>query len=76
MKAKVMEVINYKKQTSKTKYIIEAALEYRPPLSISRNFFQKKKCFIFYSRKYGILVHSFERCIRPWFKLKNDRKVI
>ena len=42
MKTKVMEVITYKKQTSKTKFIIEAALEYRPPLNISRNFFQKK----------------------------------
>ena len=40
-----MEVITHKKQTSKTKYIIEAALEYRPPLNTSRNFF---------SRKYGI----------------------
>ena len=39
-----MGVITYKKQTSKTKYIIEAALEYRPPLNISRGF---------YSRKYG-----------------------
>ena len=38
-----MEVITYKKQTSKTKYIIEAALEYRPPLKISHNFFSKKK---------------------------------
>ena len=38
-----MEVITYKKQTSKTKYIIEAALEYRPPLNISRNFFSEKK---------------------------------
>ena len=38
-----MEVITYEKQTSKTKYIIEAALEYRPPLNISHNFFQKKK---------------------------------
>ena len=43
MKRKVMEVITYKKQTSKTKYIIEAALEYRPPLNISRNFFFRKK---------------------------------
>ena len=43
MKTKVMEVITYKKQTSKTKHIIEAALEYRPPLSISRNFFSEKK---------------------------------
>ena len=42
MKTKVMEVITYKKQTSKTKYIIEAALEYRPPLNISRNFFSEK----------------------------------
>ena len=38
-----MEVITYKKQTSKTKYVIEAALEYRPPLSISRNFSFRKK---------------------------------
>ena len=37
MKTKVI-VITYKKQTSKTKYIIEA-LEYRLPLNISRNFF-------------------------------------
>ena len=43
MKTKVMEVITYKKQTSKTKYIIESALEYRPPLNISRNFFSEKK---------------------------------
>ena len=43
MKTKVMEVITFKKQTSKTKYIIEAAFEYRPPLNINRNFFQKKK---------------------------------
>ena len=43
MKTKVMEVITYKKQTSKTKYIIEAALEYRAPLNISRNFFSEKK---------------------------------
>ena len=43
MKTKVMEVIPYKKQTSKTKYIIEAALEYRPPLNISHNFFSEKK---------------------------------
>ena len=43
MKTKVMEVITYKKQTSKTKYIIEAALEYRLPLNISRNFFSEKK---------------------------------
>ena len=38
MKTKVMEVITYKKQTSKTKYIIEAAFEYKPQF-----FFQKKK---------------------------------
>ena len=38
-----MEVITYKKQTSKTKYVIEAALEYRLPLNISRNFFSEKK---------------------------------
>ena len=37
-----MEVITYKKQTSKTKYIIEAVLEYRPPLNISYNFFSEK----------------------------------
>ena len=43
MKTKAMEVVTYKKQTSKTKYIIEAALEYRPPLNISRNFFSEKK---------------------------------
>ena len=43
MKTKVMEVITYKKQTSKTKYIIEAPLEYRPPLNISHNFFFSKK---------------------------------
>ena len=54
MKTKIMEVITYKKQTSKTKYIIEAALEYRRPLNISRNFFpEKKKSRGFYSRKYG-----------------------
>ena len=39
----VMEAITYKKQTSKTKYITEAAVEYRPPLNISRNFFSEKK---------------------------------
>ena len=38
-----MEVITYKKQTSKTKYIIKAALEYRQPLNKSRNFFFRKK---------------------------------
>ena len=56
MKTKVMEVITYKKQTSKTKYIIEAALECRPPLNINRNFFSEKKNKSrgFYSRKYGI----------------------
>ena len=43
MKTKVTEVITYKKQTSKTKYVIEAALEYRPPLNIRRNFFSEKK---------------------------------
>ena len=37
MKTKVMEVVTYKKQTSKTKYIIEAALEYKP------QFFSEKK---------------------------------
>ena len=42
MKTKVLEVITYKKQTSKTKYKIEAALEYRPPLNITRNFFSEK----------------------------------
>ena len=30
MKTKVMEAITYKKQTSKTKYIIEVAFEYKP----------------------------------------------
>ena len=54
MKTKVMEVITYKKQTRQTKYIIEAALEYRPPLNISRNFFFRKKSRGFYSRKYGM----------------------
>ena len=50
MKTKVMEVITYKKQTSKTKYIIEAAFEYKPQF-----FFQKKKkSRAFHSRKYGI----------------------
>ena len=54
-----MEVITYEKQTSKTKYIIEAALEYRPPLNISHNFFQKKKKSRgFYSRKYGSWARS------------------
>ena len=55
MKTKVMEVITYKKQTSKTKYIIEFAFEYRPPLNISRQFFfrKKNKSHGFYSRKYG-----------------------
>ena len=43
MKTKVVEVITYKKQTSKTKYIIEVAFDYRPPLNISRNFFFRKK---------------------------------
>ena len=38
-----MEVITYKKQTSKTKYVIEAAFEYRLPLNISRNFFSEKR---------------------------------
>ena len=38
-----MEVITYKKHTSKTKYIIEATLEYSSPLNISRNFFSEKK---------------------------------
>ena len=37
MKTKVMEVITYKKQTSKTKYVIEAAFEYKP------QFFSGKK---------------------------------
>ena len=41
-----MEVITYKKQTSKTKYIIEAALEYRP---------KKNKHRVFDLRKYGML---------------------
>ena len=62
MKTKVMEVITYKKQTSKTKYIIETILEYRPPLNISRNFFfQKKKSRGFYSRKYGSCFFSIYR---------------
>ena len=44
-----MEVITYKKQTSKAKHIIEAALEYKPQF-----FFRKKnKSRGFYSRKYG-----------------------
>ena len=38
-----MEAITYKKQTSKIKYITEAAVGYRPPLNISRNFFSEKK---------------------------------
>ena len=37
MKTKVMEIITYKKQTSKTKYIIEVAFEYKPQF-----FFRKK----------------------------------
>ena len=37
MKTKVMEGITYKKQTNKTKYMIEGALEYRPQI-----FFRKK----------------------------------
>ena len=37
MKTKVVEVITHKKQTSKTKYIIEAILEYKP------QFFLRKK---------------------------------
>ena len=41
-----MEVITYKKQTSKTKCIIEAALEYRP---------KKNKHRGFDLRKYGML---------------------
>ena len=45
-----MEVITYKQQTSITKYMIEAALEYRPPLNISRNFFSKKKKKLPFSR--------------------------
>ena len=43
MKTKVMEVTTYKKQTSKTKYIMKAAFEYKPQLK-SRGF---------YSTKYG-----------------------
>ena len=66
MKKKVMEIITYKKQTSKTKYIIEAALEYRPPLNISRNFFsEKKKSRGFYSRKYG---NSFSKVSFDFFE--------
>ena len=58
MKTKVMVVITYKKQTSKTKYIIDAALEYRPPLNISCDVFsEKNKSRGFYSRKYGIVFH-------------------
>ena len=53
MKTKVIQVITYKKQTSKTKCIIESTLEYRPPLNISRNVFSEKKSRGFYSRKYG-----------------------
>ena len=55
MKTKVMEVITYKKQTSKTNYIVEAALEYRQPLNITRNFFSEKKYISrgFCPRKYG-----------------------
>ena len=51
----------HKKQTSKTKYITEATLEYRPPLNISRNFFQKKKSRGSFSRKYGsnVLLSNF-----------------
>ena len=52
MKTKIMEVITYKKQTSKTKYIIEATFEYKPQF-----FFRKKiKSRSFYSRKCGILL--------------------
>ena len=58
MKTKVMEVITYKKQTSKTKYKIynRSRLECRPPLNINRYFFSEKKNKSrgFYSRKYGI----------------------
>ena len=43
MKTKVMQVITYKKQISKTKFIIETVLEYRPPLNISHYFFFRKK---------------------------------
>ena len=50
MKTKVMEVITYKKPTSKTKYIIEAALEYKP------QFFFRKEKKSFQSRKYGIKI--------------------
>ena len=39
-----MEVITYKKKTKLVKkLIIQDALEYRPLLNISRNFFQKTK---------------------------------
>ena len=50
-----MQVITYKKQISKTKFIIETVLEYRPPLNISHYFFfqKKNKSRGFYSRKYG-----------------------
>ena len=42
MKTKVMEVITYKNKLIK-KCIIEAALEYRPPLNKGRNSFSEKK---------------------------------
>ena len=58
MKTKVMELTTYKKQTSKTKYIIEAALEYRPPSNISRNFFQKKKTAASIQEKTVFVSHS------------------
>ena len=45
MKTNIMEVITYKKQTSKTKHIIV--------LNIG-NFFSEKKKAAFYSRKYSI----------------------
>ena len=62
MKAKVMEVIIDKKQTSKTKYIIEAALEYRPPLNISRNFFSEKKIKTTASIQESTVIHPAITC--------------
>ena len=57
-----MKVITYKKQTIKTKYIIEAAFEYKPQF-----FFRKNKSRGFYSRKYGI--HFCLKSFRKVFKL-------
>ena len=55
-----MEVITYKKQTSQTKYIIEAALEYRLPLNISRNFFSEKKAASSIQENTVIQIEQFE----------------